>query len=164
MKKQSPIDMNEQIPSKNLGVAYKDGKVSICFIDTLSQNPAAYALDSFNVVDIKEVTPINDLFYKKEQPDNGPHGDKLAYIETNDNQQLFGLLSSEKSVVTLRNLSIYEPDIYWYNEDNGVGTVNVNHDKTFKLKDILKAQTKINKLEQKFQKEEQSEQGSQFGM
>ena len=150
MKKNS-IDLNEMIASKNLGVINGNGKINLCFISKNDKNEAfAVSLSELVSVDASKVIPINDLFYEKHQPDGGVYSEKLACVGHN-NYDIFKQLS-DKSIVLLRNLSIYTPSMYWYSEDHGVSTVEVDENKEFKLKHILKQEEKINKIEKVNQK------------
>ena len=150
------IDVNEKISSKNIGVVFENGKIRTCFI-SISENPndQSYAcyLSNLRKIDPSKVTPISEMFYEKSTPDNGPCGEMLAFIAQNDNCQIFEHLKSDKSIVLLRGLSTLEPDIHWYNEDNGVQTVKTDESKSFKIKDILKVESKVNKLEEKSNKQ-----------
>lgn len=150
------IDKNEVILSKNIGVMLENKNVVLCFIaPTKKGELVAFKLCDFSHVDASKVTPINDMFYVKKDPDGGPFSEKLSHIATNQNLPIFSELKNQKSVIALMDLSIYKPDIFWYSEDHGVGTVDVKEDKTFKYKDILKAESKINKLERKVSKEQE---------
>ncbi|MBQ8425734.1 MAG: hypothetical protein IJX17_06940 [Clostridia bacterium] len=151
------INKNELIPSKNLGVMIENKNIVLCFVSANEQGKVvAYKLNNFNQIDASKVTPINDMFYVEKDPDGGPFSEKLSHVATNQTLPIFGEIKNQKSVVALMDLSIYKPDIFWYSEDHGVGTVETNEDKSFKYKDILKTESKINKLEQKLQKSEQS--------
>ena len=156
------INLNEKIASKNLGVILDNGNVKMCFIDKTGESAVAVSLSDMQSVDFSKVIPINDMFYKKDQPDNGPHGDMLAYIAQNEKCPIFEALKSDKSIVHLRNLSVLELDIHWYNEDNGVQTVNVDNSKSFKIKDILKAESKINIIEQRLREKEEAVSGMEM--
>jgi len=146
------------IPSKNLGVTFEDGKLHLCFVSYSERGSyVAFKLSDYTPVDISQIDLINDLFYEQKQPDGGPFSEKLAHVANNKNCKTFSKLSADKSIVILRDLSIFEPDMFWYSEDHGVSTVNINENKEFKLKDLLKAESKINKIEQKSREKEQVE-------
>ena len=149
------INQNESVYSRNIGVFLDDKKIKMCFIDKISNPEFAISLGEGKKIDISRVISINDMFYKQDDPDKGPHGDRLAYIAKNEGCPIFQSLKSDKSVVCLRNLSILEPDIFWYNEDNGVQTVNVDENRAFRIKDVLKTESKINKIEEKIRDKEE---------
>lgn len=151
----SNINLNDRVESKNIGVFLDNDKVRLCFFDKLGESTLAVALSDFQRVDFSKVVPVNDMFYKQEDTDKGPHGDKLAYIAQNENCPIINALKSDKSIVCLRGLSMLESDIFWYNEDHGVQTVNIDKDKSFRIKDILKIESKVNKLEQKARDKEE---------
>ena len=152
----STVNLNDKVLSRNIGVFLDNDKVRFCFFDKAGDSTFAVSFSDLKRVDLSKVVPLNDMFYKQEDPDKGPHGDMLAYIAKNENCPIFQVLKSDKSVVYLRNLSMLEPDIFWFNEDNGVQTVKIDNDKTFKIKDILKVESKINKVEEKLKDKETS--------
>lgn len=155
----STIDVNEKIASHNLGVAFEDGKIKTCFISleqSSTEQPFAVTLADFKKIDLSKVTPISEMFYEKKDPDNGPYGEMLAFIAQNEKCQFFEHIKSDKSIVLLRSLSTLEQDIHWYTEDKGVQIVNTDENKSFKIKDILKVESKVNKLEEKLNKQDLS--------
>ena len=82
----------------------------------------------------------------------------MACLVANNQSQVIKSIKSKKCISILIKMSVYEQDIDWYTEDEGISVVNINKTKSLPITAIEKYENKINKLEtaisKKMQKEE----------
>lgn len=152
------------VPSKNIGVAMVDGELKLCiikFADNSDKITYACSLISGKEVEPAYVTPLNNMFIKKEMPDREAYGNMIAQLIKNEECPFVANIKSDKSIALLSRISIYQPDIFWYNEEEGVHVVNVEPERKFPLKKLKKIEANVNHYEKvqrkKIQKEEDIE-------
>ena len=145
-----------RIPTKQIGVFKDKVGIALCYLefDANGEISAAYDFKTGMMHDKEKVVALNSMFYKQSTPDNGICGNEIAHVEQNENSPMYGKVKADKSIACLIKLSMFERDIHWYTEDEGVWVVSVDPEKDFSLRTIVKMQDKINDYERKFKKEQ----------
>lgn len=148
------------IPSKNIGVFLEDNKLQFCIVkfkENTAELETAVAISSKKEINPLQVETLSNLFEINHNNDGGINGHKISYISKNKQSQIINNIKSEKSVSILLKMSIYNQDIDWVTEDEGIFVVDVEEDKTLSLAKVKKYEDKINKLEAAFSKNKQIE-------
>ena len=152
-----------RIPTKNIGVFKDKSGISLCYLEFDANGKVVAAYDfKTGVMHNKDiVVELNSMFFKQSTPDNGVCGNEIAHVEQNPKSPMFGQVKSDKGVACLIKLSMFERDVHWYTEDEGVWIVNVDPEKTFSLRTIVKMEDKINAHEAKWEKQHGVQEESQ---
>ena len=144
-----------KIPTKHIGVLKDKVGVSFCYLefDAEGKMVAAYDFKTGELHNKEKVVELNSMFFKQSTPDNGVCGSEIAHVEQNTNSPMYGKVKSDKALACLIKLSMFERDVHWYTEDEGVWVVNVDPEKTFSLRTIVKMEDKINAHETKWEQQ-----------
>lgn len=145
-----------RIPTKHIGVFKDKVGIALCYLefDANGEISAAYDFKTGVMHDKQKVVELNSMFYKQSTPDKEAFGNEIAHVEQNQNSPMYGKIKDDKSIACLIKLSMFERDIHWYTEDKGVWVVNVDPEKTFSLRTIIKMEDKINAYERKCEKQQ----------